>query len=505
MTKRPPDPLLPGARARRATVAIFTMTFLYFTGFFPPSNNPNELSRIQSVVAFVDDGTPSIDRMLRKYGEHEDVSVYGGRSYSNKAPGLVFAALPVFRALRVFAGEPATGYAPLFAVLRLLTVSLVSLIALAKFARRLAGDPFRDERGLVTLAVALGTPFLFFARSFFSHAWTAGLLFLSWETGKTAEEEGSGRSLPMAAAGLLAGWALISEYTAAPIVLLLAVRVWLGGRFRSVVAFCLGLLPPLALLLAYNRACFGSPWSLSSAHEALPLYASSASHGLFGVGPPSARVIFEYLFSPSRGTILFSPFWLWALPGFVLWWKSRIARRDCAFAAAAAVLHVVILSGYPHWEGGYSLGSRYLIPALFFAALAIPFAIRAAWSRWLFTAAVAFSVAHFLLLTCSYPYIPPSVSWPAANVAWWSLVHYWAAPNIGRWIGLSPIWSLVPPALAVALALGLATVSRTGRPRARAAAILAGIGALALTIAFAPGISTSLAGWRAWLFQFLQT
>jgi hypothetical protein len=32
-------------RTWRVTVAVFAFTAIYFTGFFPPSNNPNELSR----------------------------------------------------------------------------------------------------------------------------------------------------------------------------------------------------------------------------------------------------------------------------------------------------------------------------------------------------------------------------------------------------------------------------------------------------------------------------
>jgi hypothetical protein len=496
----------PGTLVRRATLAAFALTALYFTGFFPPSDNPNELSRFQAIAAFVDDGTFSIDRLLAKYGNHEDKSVYDSRFYSNKAPGLAFAGTVPYRILRLFAGEPATGHARLFFVLRLLTVSLVSFLALSQFARRLAREPFRDEEAIVTLAVAFGTPFLFFARSFFSHAWTAALLFLSWDLAKSAEGQGSRHAGKFVLAGLLAGWALISEYTAAPILLLLAARVLWGSRLRGAFLFCLGILPPLALLLVYNKACFGSFWSLSSAHEASPLYAASAGHGLFGVGPPRSEAFLGYLFGSSRGLVLFSPFWLWAIPGFVLWWKAGIDRRDCVFAAVASLSYLVILSGYPHWEGGYSLGSRYLLPITFICALGIPFAIRSAWSRWLFLAAVAFSVAHFFLLTASFPYIPPSVSWPAANVAWWSLLRHWVAPNLAHALGVPSVWSLVVPAGATATAVGAATLLRGGlRSRAGAlAALLLGVCLLGLTIPLAPELSPQDAGWRAWLFNYLE-
>src|SRR5262249_39402841 len=160
------------------------------------------------------------------------------------------------------------------------------------------------------------------------------------------------------------------------VVLLLGLRVFVGGRLAGLARFCLGALAPVALLLIYNFACFGSPWSLSSAHEAAPQYAEAARHGLFGVGPPSLRALLGFFFDPSRGLLLFSPFWIWAVPGFVAWWRSGQARRDCVFAVTAVAVSVVTLSGYAQWEGGFCLGSRYLVPLTFFAALGVPFALK---------------------------------------------------------------------------------------------------------------------------------
>src|SRR5580765_226086 len=114
-----------GSRARLAVLAVFAINAIYFTELFPPANNPNELSRFEAVVAVVDHGTFAIDEPLKKYGDHEDKSVYAGRTYSNKAPGLVFAAIPVYRFLRFFVPQPADSWASVFFLMRLLTVSLV--------------------------------------------------------------------------------------------------------------------------------------------------------------------------------------------------------------------------------------------------------------------------------------------------------------------------------------------------------------------------------------------
>ncbi|HKF42558.1 MAG TPA: hypothetical protein VKG01_05610 [Thermoanaerobaculia bacterium] len=490
---------------KRVLLAVFAFTAIYFTELFPPANNPNELSRFEAVVAFVDDGTFAIDAPLKKYGDHEDKAVYVGHTYSNKAPGLIFAGVAVYRLLRFFAPPPADSWAPVFVLMRLLTVSLVSFLALARFSKRLARDPFGDPAGAVTMAVALGTPHLFYARSFFSHAWTAALLFLAWDAVVSAEEKTNGAGGRMLLAGLLASLAGISEYTAAPVVALLALRVLWGWRLRAFASFCAGAVPFLVLLLLYNAACFGSPWSLSSAHEGAPQYAAAASRGLFGVGPPSLHVMWAFFFDPSRGLVLFSPIWIWAVPGFVAWWQSGKSRRDCVFAATAVVLSIVVLSGYEQWGGGFCLGPRYLVPLTFFAALGIPFALGPRASKRLFAMAAAFSVAQLFLLTSSWPYIAWNQIWPVANVAWWTITHNWVAPNLGRFLGIPPVWSLLPPAAATAAALWVSVrrLSPADSAWRTAAAVGAGFMALALVIELAPPLPGGGA-WRDWLIHFLK-
>src|SRR5262249_12265703 len=295
-------------------------------------NGPNELSRIEAFVAFVEHGTFAIDSTIRKYGDHQDKSVYGGHSYSNKAPGLIFACAAVYRVLRIFAVQPSNPRAPLFVVVTLLPVTVASVLARDRCSRRRARELFHDETRAVLLAVALGTPFLFYGRSLFSHAWTAALLYLAWDDMVVAEEKRSG--WPTARAGFLAAFAAISEYTAAPVLILLGLRVVWERRTAPLPRFAAGALTPPVPLSWSTAPCFGSAWSLSSAHESLPQFAEAARQGIFGIGPPSLRVVFAFLFDPSRGFVLFSPFWLWALLGFVSLWSSGKSRRACASSPA---------------------------------------------------------------------------------------------------------------------------------------------------------------------------
>ncbi len=259
----------------------------------------------------------------------------------------------------------------------------------------------------------------------------------------------------LGAAGFLAGWAAISEYTVAPVALLLAIRSLAGRRPSRLGFFVLGAAVPLALLGIYDTICFGAPWVLSSAREAYPSYSRLAQTGLFGFGAPRPDVALDYLVHPSRGILLFSPFLAWCVPGFARWWRSGERRPDCLLALTATALYFVAMTGYPNWHGGWALGSRYLLPVLFFPAAAIGFALKTPLSRGLFAAAVVFSVAGHFLLTATFPYFPDDMSWPVATGSLWFLERGWVAPNLlDRWAG-GGIAALALSGAAFAVPLGL--------------------------------------------------
>ena len=506
-------------RAVGWTLAAFAAASVLFSGAFPPFANPNELSRYEAVVAAWDRGTFAIEEVIPVLGDHEDKSLSGGKTYSNKAPGLAFAALPVYALLRIALPAPQSAAAPILWILRVLTVTLVCAIALARLARRLAAGPRPETAPLIVAAVALGTPYLFFARSFFAHAWTAALLFLSWDAILASENgcrrRGAGLFAALGLAGLLAGWAAISEYTVAPVAGLLALRAVLGPQRRRIarlLAFVAGAAIPLAKLAFYDAMCFGSPWVLSSAREAYPSYSRLAGSGLFGFGLPSPSVALDYLLHPARGIVLFSPFLLFAIPGFVRWWKSgggdgddeRATRADCGLALAATVLFFVLMCGYPNWHGGWSLGNRYLLPVLFFPALAIPYALDSPRSRGFFGAAVVLSAATHLLLTASWPYFPDNVPWPAATGSRWFLERGWTAPSLldafpgGGWAALA--MTCAAAAVAVTLALRAAEGSSPAPGPPLVVVALLGLVPLLALVVSAPELDFGGRLWRASVF-----
>ncbi len=474
-------------RAGFAVVGAFLLVSLCFTGQFPPFANPNEASRFATVFAVVESGTFRIDDALRWVGQTEDKSLSAGHFYSNKAPGLAFAAIPVYRVLRVFLPRPETPFAPIWVWLRILVVTSVCCVAFERLRRRIvARHPFAASP--VVSALAFGTPLLFYGRSFFSHAWTASLLFLSLEAIRRAETASARRRVGalLWAAGLLAGWAAISEYPVALLAALLLVRAAARGAPRNGALFAVGLLVPVALLLAYNAMCFGSPFVLSSAREASPEFSELAGKGLFGLRFPDPRVGARLLFHPARGLFLFSPFLLWAIPGFVRWRRSGEDRADWVFCLVGSAVFFAAMCAYPNWHGGWALGSRYLVPILFPLALAASRALDSPRSRWLFAAAAAFSIAAHSLEALAWPYYPLTLPWPPRSGSLWFLSKGWIAsaqPGIPSFVAVGVA------VLATAVALAACAAPEERSRRRSALAVGAGLAVFAATLAVAPAPS----------------
>ncbi|MEP6802129.1 MAG: hypothetical protein ABJC07_09345 [Acidobacteriota bacterium] len=470
-------------RAGAGVVGAFLLVSLCFTGQFPPFANPNEASRYAAVFSAVESGTFRIDDALPVVGQTEDKSISDGHFYSNKAPGLALAATPVYRALRALFPRPASPFAPIWVLVRILVVTSVCCVAFERLRRRLAArDP--AAASLVVAALAFGTPLLFYGRSFFSHAWTASLLFLSLDAIRRAEAAAASRRVGalLWAAGFLAGWAAISEYPVALLAGLLLVRAAAHGAFRNGALFAAGLVLPLAALMVYDAICFGSPFVLSSAREAFPEFSQLAGNGLFGFRLPDPRVAAGLLFHPARGLFLFSPFLLWAVPGFLKWRRSREERADWAFCLAGCVVFFVAICAYPNWHGGWSLGSRYLVPILFFLSLAVARALDSPGSRWLFAGTAAFSIGVHSLEALAWPYFPLALAWPPRTGSLWFLKNGW----------LAPAQPGIPASIALAVALAaaaaaLAAVLPGGPARSRSLlAVAGGLLIFAASLAVAP-------------------
>lgn len=469
MLRRPASWLL----ACVAVPALLAVTSVNYWHGFP---SPNERARAYQAIAVANRGSLTIGTEVERFGAMEDISTHDGATYPNKAPGLLPLLLP---AAAVATLVPDRIELETTLVLgRLVASSLPMLLTIVLLAA-LVNERWPRGGPPVVVMWALASPALPASLLLFAHSLTALLVLVAY----VLLFEGRLRGRAGLAAGFALAWAFACEYqlaVPAAVLVLLALPRW---RAR-IVAVALGAALPLALLGAYNRACFGSALTLSSAHEASPAFADLASQGLFGISFPNLSGLAGLLASPSRGLLIFAPLAFLCIVG-------RRGRDDGDRAANRAALLLaplallLLMSGYPNWHGGMFPGPRYLLGVLPLLALAAAGGAERLLTSRPGTACVGFLFAWGALMvwpiTATFPFPPPEEPFPSLVLA--PTLAAWGA-RFPSWLpsGASTvIWSLAAIAAAAVL---LSTVAN--RRAAAAGALLAVATAALATTAPAP-------------------
>jgi hypothetical protein len=303
------------------------------------------------------------------------------------------------------------------------------------------------------LLYGLATPALAFGSVFFSHQLTALLLFASFvlvhRTGLRA------RPWQGALVGLLLGYALITEY---PSVLIVA-GVFAYGvmRVRSLrwsVAVLTAAVLPLAISGAYNWVIFGTPLPVGYLYSAR--YQDLHTQGFISIVGPMPAALWGITFGAFRGLFFVAPVLLLAFPGFVDWWRSGLHRSEAALCVWAVLSFMAFNSSSVMWQGGFSVGPRYLLPMLPFMAvgLAAFLGVRRTqlWARGLVLTLVAWSGFAVWAETLGGQSFPDWTPNPLFN---YSLPKLWTgdvARNVGMVLGLRGLASIVPLALVISTA-----------------------------------------------------
>jgi hypothetical protein len=335
-------------------VAAATLTVIH-----PPG--AQDISRMCLTRAVLH-GTLSGDGCLDPNG---DRAAFGGRLYSDKAPGVSFLAVPAAAAVQL--GRPPTwhptGDLRLWAV-RLSTGGL-ALLACAFLVGRVAEGIAPGWGGATLVTFAAGTLAASLAVDNFDEVPAAAVGFaaflLAW------------RRRP-GWAGLAAGLAVVVEYQAALTAVVVAAYAAVQGA-RALGRYALGVLPGLALLGIYDRVAFDSPFHLSYRYVSKQ-FAAQQSGGFFGVHEPSWHAARLVLIG-NRGLVVVAPVLVLAAVGLLLLWRDG-DRAESFVCAAVTVAFLVLELGYFDPYGGDSPGPRFFIPALPFLALGLA----PAFARW---------------------------------------------------------------------------------------------------------------------------
>ncbi|NTU79626.1 MAG: hypothetical protein HGA45_09515 [Chloroflexales bacterium] len=475
---------------RRAAL-IFALLLACYAYVLPRWADWNQNSRLDLVLAMVDDGTVSIDRYVVNTG---DYAVYGGRAYTDKPPGLSFLALPVYMALSPALDLPAvrdrlqaiggggtfettlreegTGlradkirFALVQYVLTLLVVATVSaaLGALLYLALgRLALPP--NVAALGALAYGLGTAAAPYAGNFYSHQLVAALLFGAFFVAWPSEDE---RGRPAYARGLLCGlllgWAVISEYPVAILGAVVGLYALARRGPRWLIPLAVGGAIPGVLLAVYDLVAFGTPWPVGYAHSAL--WHDQHGTGFMSITYPRAEALWGLTFGQFRGLFVRAPWLLLAAPGLVVWWRRGQHRAEWWVMLLASLSLLLFYSSSVMWWGGFAAGPRYIVPMIPFLALPAAWFVGQIWHRPLARAAalalVAISVALVwieAIASQGFPHDTIRATWSGYVLPAWLTGDI--ARNLGMALGLAGPSSLIPLLIATGASAALLLTSR---------------------------------------------
>ena len=159
-------------------------------------------------------------------------------------------------------------------------------------------------------------------------------------------------------AGLLAGYAVLCDYSGVVIVAVVAVYVYLrGGRaVRSVFMYAAGVAPGIAALALYQWWAFGSPYRPSQHYMTPTLH---TAQGYRGFDWPSPALAWANFFDPSFGLFAYCPvLMLGSLAPF------RAAKRETWILLGYFALFVMFCAANRYSWLQPLTGFRYLVPVV---------------------------------------------------------------------------------------------------------------------------------------------
>lgn len=455
---------------------VFLLLLVSYAYFLPRWADWSQTSRLDLTLAIVDQGTLKIDDYYQNTG---DYAFFEGHYYLDKAPGPSFLAVPVYAALRpllnldrvegvlqrigqseAFAAtlnEGGTG--ALLEKIKFMIVLYVVTMIVSALPAALLGVLLFDQlsmfglgpgwRGLLVMIYGLCTPAFAFSGQFFSHQLCAFLLFGAF---RILYQMRDGRAKPgwLLLAGVMMGWSVISEYPTALIAAAIVIYFFTQKNIRRQAGWLLagGILPGI-LLAVYDYSIFHT--ILPVGYEYSANYQEQHSVGLISIGLPRLEALWGITFSSYRGLFFLSPVLLPGIAGFWFWWRSREERKVWWLSVWAVASFILFNGSSVMWQGGFSVGPRYVLPMLPFLMLGMgAFVQRLGHMRWVRVLVGVLSLWSFLAVwaeTIGGQSFPDWRMNPLFTYSLPNLVEGNIARNLGMAVGLHGWASLIPLAL----------------------------------------------------------
>jgi 4-amino-4-deoxy-L-arabinose transferase-like glycosyltransferase len=484
---------------RRVALLIGFVTFFSFTYFYE-GGGWNQNSRFDLLRAVVERRTLQIDAYHENTG---DKAHFQGHYYSDKAPGLVFLALPFALAARPVLraagidpesprGEIALSYAAGAGAVALPTA--LATVCLFFLGLRLGSST--TGAAFAAFATALGTPLWTYASLFWAHALVGACLTFAFAAALKLGEDHSLRTdfLWAVAVGLSAGWATVTEYPAAPASAILAVlaliQVWRRGkaaRWRTAAGIAVGAVACVVVLMTYLYAAFDS-FRPSYSYYDPNSFVLMQQRGYMGLTYPHVDALLKLLLGCRRGLFFAAPVALAAPIGLGLLWKEKTTRAAAIAACAIVAYYFLLNSSFYEWRAGLSYGPRYAGASI----LLLGVGLTAVWDRatlpWrrILVALAVVSVFFSVMVISTTSQLSVEDSCPMFHSSWqafWSgqmavnrgsmltVAEARSSPgcgafNLGQLLGLHGLYSLIPLWALWGIAAGFWVRMKPGRGRA---------------------------------------
>lgn len=322
---------------------------------------------------------------VQRLGSTGDLAYSRGSFFPNKAPGAALIGVPAYFVIHGL--EKLLGLDPdAWWILTMnawlttgLGVGLISALGVALFFRVTLelSDHDLHASTWAAIAFAAGTLFFPYATVMFEHNVAAVGLLGGFRLFLLAPRQSSPyrRRLFLFCGGVVAGWSAISTYIAFVPILLLLAGVWYRGRRVSDLPWIgLGLSVPLAIVMGYHQACFGTPFT-TSYHFQNPQFQETDAF-LKVLERPRLERLVGVLISPFRGIFFSSPVLLLGAAGLIAWFRRPERRIEALLFGGIFGFFLLFNVCFNGWHGGWGIGPRYLVPGLPFLAIPMVWGFR---------------------------------------------------------------------------------------------------------------------------------
>ena len=219
---------------------------------------------------------------------------------------------------------------------------------------------------LTAAIVGFATPVFAYSSWFYSEPLTSALLVAA---AYFVFARHLGELVPVRSAmvgGALIGCAVFIRPVHVPVAVVFFIAILLRDRskgFTSAVTLASISAMGLGALLLYNFHCFGN--FLDFGYPAI----AEGNKRLNDFSAPIHASLYGFLLSPGKSVFLFAPPMLLALFGVPKLWRKD--RGLAAVGVGAFLAYLAFFARYTQWEGGYSVGPRYMVPALLLLCIAL--------------------------------------------------------------------------------------------------------------------------------------